>query len=58
MRLHRFVTVNVVLAGSVVTDPVERRKRPGDEATELRLSLPEWASPRLLCGGRDSGHIL
>jgi single-strand DNA-binding protein len=36
------VTVNVVvLAGTVATDPVERRMPSGDEVTELRISVPE-----------------
>ena len=36
------VTVNVVvLAGTVATDPVQRRMPSGDEVTELRLSVPE-----------------
>ncbi len=42
------VTVNVVvLAGTVATDPVERRMPSGEELTELRLSVPE-AGKRLL----------
>ena len=42
------VTVNVVvLAGTVSTEPVERRLPSGDEVTELRLSVPE-AGKRLL----------
>ena len=42
------VTVNVVvLAGTVVADPVERRMPSGDEVTELRVAVPE-AGKRLL----------
>jgi hypothetical protein len=42
------VTVNVVvLAGTIATDPVQRRMPSGDEVTELRLSVPE-AGKRLL----------
>ncbi|HEY7661066.1 MAG TPA: single-stranded DNA-binding protein [Actinomycetota bacterium] len=42
------VTVNVVvLAGTVSSDPVQRRMPSGDEVTELRLSVPE-AGRRLL----------
>lgn len=36
------VSVNVVvLAGTLATDPVERRMPSGEEVTELRLSVPE-----------------
>jgi single-strand DNA-binding protein len=36
------VTVNVVvLAGTVATDPIQRKMPSGDEVTELRLSVPE-----------------
>jgi single-stranded DNA-binding protein len=36
------VSVNVVvLAGTVATDPVERRMPSGEECTEIRLSVPE-----------------
>ena len=36
------VSVNVVvLAGTIATDPVERRMPFGEECTEIRLSVPE-----------------
>ena len=36
------VAVNVVvLAGTVATDPIQRKMPSGDEVTELRLSVPE-----------------
>ena len=36
------VSVNVVvLAGTIATDPVERRLPSGEECTEIRLSVPE-----------------
>lgn len=42
------VSVNVVvLAGTLATDPVERRMPSGEEVTELRLSVPE-SGKRLL----------
>ncbi len=31
----------VVLAGTLATDPIERRMPSGEECTELRLSVPE-----------------
>ena len=31
----------VVLAGTIATDPVERRMPSGEECTEIRLSVPE-----------------
>jgi hypothetical protein len=31
----------VVLAGTVATDPIQRKMPSGDEVTELRLSVPE-----------------